>query len=161
MKTVYIETSVISYLTSRPSRNLIAAAHQQITQQWWDTQRARFKVYISPVVEEEAAEGNRDAAARRLAAMKDIEILEATDSAALLTRKLIEEGALPKTAEDDAAHIAIAAVHNIDYLVTWNCRHIDNAETKPVIRAICAVNGFVCPEICTPGELMGDWHDER
>ena len=114
MKTVYIETSILSYLTARPSRDLLAAAHQQITRTWWDFHRARFEVFVSQLVDEECRRGDAD-----------------------------------------AAHIALAAVHGMDYLLTWNCRHIDNAETKPIMRAVCAGHGYPCPEICTPEELMG------
>jgi len=103
---VYIETSVISYLVARPSRNILAAAWQQVTQEWWDKQRAR------------------------------------------------------REAMDDAVHIAVAAVHGVDYLLTWNCRHLDNAERKPLVRSVCAVAGYRCPEICTPQELMGEQEND-
>jgi len=155
MASVYIETSVVSYLTSRPSAALVAAAHQQVTREWWDHHRSRFDQYISPLVLDEAGRGDPDAAVRRLAAVDGFAILAATESAADLVDVLISDGALPAIAIDDAAHVAIAAVHNIDYLITWNCRHIDNAEAKPLIRSVCAVHGYKCPEICTPEELMG------
>ena len=155
MKSVYIETSVVSYLTSRPSPSLVAAAHQQITREWWDQHRPRFKQYVSPMVLDEAGRGDPEAAARRLAALDGFTILESTTKASELVDALISDGALPAIAIDDAAHVAYAAVHNIDYLVTWNCRHIDNAEAKPLIRSVCAVHGYTCPEICTPEELMG------
>lgn len=156
MKTVYIETSVISYLTARPSAGLVTAAHQQITREWWDNCRTRFESFISPLVLDEASRGDPVAAEIRLAAVKELAILEVTESALALVNALVNEGALPSKAIDDAAHVAIAAVHNVDFLVTWNCRHIDNAETKPLIRSICAIQGYACPEICTPEELMGD-----
>lgn len=155
MTSVYIETSVISYLTSRPSASLVAAAHQQLTCEWWDHHRNRFEQYISPMVLDEAGRGDPEAAARRLEALNGFPVLEPTQSAAELVDLLISEGALPRAARDDATHVAIATIHRIDYLVTWNCRHIDNAETKPLIRSICAVHGYTCPEICTPEELMG------
>ena len=155
MASIYIETSVVSYLTARLSASLVAAAHQQITREWWDRQRPRFDQYISPLVLEEAGRGDPGAAARRLAALDGFAVLEATESAAGLVDALLSDGALPGDARDDAAHVAIAAVHGIDYLVTWNCRHIDNAEAKPLIRSVCAMRGYVCPEICTPEELMG------
>jgi hypothetical protein len=161
MATAYIETSVISYLTARPSPVLLAAAHQQVTREWWDHHRHRFDLHISQLVLDEAARGDPDAAALRLAALEGFAVLEATQSAAELVDMLISDRALPSAARDDAAHVAIAAVHNMDYLVTWNCRHIDNAEAKPLIRSVCAVHGYVCPEICTPEELMGGTSDER
>jgi hypothetical protein len=161
MALAYIETSVISYLTAWPSPVLLAAAHQQVTHEWWNHHRYRFDLYISQLVLDEAARGDPDAAALRLAALEGFAVLEATQSAAELVDMLIADGALPGAARDDAAHVAIAAVHNMDYLVTWNCRHIDNAEAKPLIRSVCAVHGYVCPEICTPEELMGGTPDER
>jgi len=161
MKSIYIETSVISYLTARPSRDLLAAAHQQVTREWWDHHRRRFEQFISPMVLEEAACGDPEAAARRLAALDGFSVLEPTSSAAELVEILIADGALPSVARDDATHVAIATVHCMDYLITWNCRHIDNAETKPLIRSVCAIHGYTCPEICTPEELMGGVPDER
>jgi predicted nucleic acid-binding protein len=155
MASVYIETSVISYLTGRPSSALLAAAHQQVTREWWDYHRHRFEQFISPLVIDEASRGDPDAAARRLSALDEFAVLDPTESAAELVDILISEGALPSVARDDATHVAIAAVHRMDYLVTWNCRHIDNAEAKPLIRSVCAVHGYTCPEICTPEELMG------
>ena len=160
MQTVYIETSVISYLTSRPSPMLVTAAHQQMSQEWWDTRRLQFDVFVSPVVIDEISRGNTAVAKTRLEAVKDLPILTLTESAQELIRALIAEKAFPTKALDDAAHVAIAAVHSIDYLLTWNCRHIDNAETKPTIRAVCSSNGYACPEICTPQELMGAEADE-
>jgi len=85
----------------------------------------------------------------------DIPILEITDAVVALSKALIAGGAVPKKALDDSIHIALAAAHSVDYLLTWNCRHIDNAERKPIIRRVCSINGYTCPEICTPQELMG------
>jgi predicted nucleic acid-binding protein len=154
-RTVYIETSIVSYLTARPSSNLLAAAWQKATIDWWDTQRERFDLYISATVIEEAKKGDSQAAARRVEVVENIALLPITEAVAAFAKLLINEKALPKKALDDALHIAVSAVHKIDYLLTWNCRHIDNAETKPIIRRICEINGYSCPEICTPQELMG------
>ena len=159
MKTVYVETSILSYLTARPSRDLLAAARQQMTREWWDNQRGRFEAYVSPLVEQEARRGDPGAARCRVEALGDLPALEIVEEAYDLAAALIAEGALPSVAKDDAAHIALAAVHGMDYLLTWNCRHIDNAETKPIVRSVCAKHGYSCPEICTREELMGD-HDE-
>ncbi len=156
MKTVYEETSILSYLTARPTRDLLAAARQQMTREWWDTRRARFELFVSPLVEQEVQRGDPDAARRRVEALGDLQALEIVEEAYDLADALIRESALPAAAQDDATHIALAAVHEMDYLLTWNCRHIDNAETKPVIRSLCAGKGYACPEICTPEELMGD-----
>ena len=155
MKSVYIETSILSYLTARPSRDLLAAAHQQVTRDWWEGQRSRFEVFISPLVEQESRRGDPDAAQRRVDALSGLVMLEVVEEGYQLASALLSEGALPPLAGDDAAHIALAAVHGIDYLLTWNCRYIDNAETKPIVRSVCARRGYTCPEICTPEELLG------
>ena len=160
-KSLYIETSVISYLAARPSRNLVAAAWQQVTAEWWETHRDRFDLFISELVIAEVSEGSAEAAARRLDLIKNIPELEITRDVEQLAQKLVEEGALPKNAMDDAVHIALAAVHGVDYLLTWNYRHIDNAERRPLVRTVCAIAGHKCPEICTPQELMGEEENGR
>ena len=154
-KRVYIETSVVSYLVAWPSPNVLAAAWQQVTREWWNTQRSRFELFASELVVAEASRGDPDAARRRNEAMEGIPDLEVTTEAVALAKELVEKGALPHDAMDDAMHVAVAAVHGVDYLLTWNCRHLDNAEMKPLIRSVCAVAGYRCPEICTPQELMG------
>jgi len=159
-QTVYIETTVFSYLTAHPSRNLVAAAWQQVTSEWWESQRDRFELYISELVMAEAERGDPDAAQRRLAQLQGIPELSVTEETIAFAEKLVVEGALPSNAADDAMHIALVAVHSIDYLLTWNCRHIDNAEMKPLIRKVCADSGYIYPEICTPQELMGETDDE-
>ncbi len=160
MQKVYIETSVISYLTARPSNNLIAAAWQKETADWWKTQKTRFDLYISEVVIEEASRGDESAASRRLVALEVMEVLQLDTAAIKLSTALIDEGGMPKKALDDALHVAAAAVRRMDFLLTWNCRHIDNAEMKPKIREIIASHGYQSPEIATPTELMGVNYDD-
>lgn len=160
MKSVYVETSIISYLTARTSRDLIVTANQESTIEWWDGHRRNFELYISPLVLVEAGQGDEDAAQRRLKALETLNMLEIVDEASLLAEALLRALALPRKAQDDAVHIALAAVHHIDYLLTWNCRHINNAEKKALIREVCALQGYVCPEICAPTELMGGADDE-
>lgn len=160
MASIYIETSIVSYLTARPSSNLLAAAWQKETIDWWETRRQSFSLYISNLVLEEASRGDGLAAARRLEAIAEIPVLPLNVAAVNLSKALIAQGGLPKKALDDALHVAISAVHSVDYLLTWNCRHIDNAEKKPMIRKICATYGFTCPEIATPSELMGGYNDD-
>lgn len=155
-KCVYIETSVISYLVARPSRNLLAAAWQQVTQDWWDKRRVRFELFTSQLVFAEAAQGDPEAARRRGDALQNIPDLEVTDEVVALAARLVTEGALPREATDDAVHIAVAAVHGMDYLLTWNYRHLDNAERKPLVRRVCTLAGYRYPEICTPQALMGE-----
>lgn len=153
-KSVYIETSVASYLTARPSRDVRAAAWQQITSQWWEDVRSDFELFTSELVIVEASAGNPEAAARRLEALQGIAELAIDEEVRELTGQLISKGGFPSGAEADALHVAVAAVHRIDYLLTWNFRHIDNAAKKPIIRSICDAAGYSCPEICTPLELL-------
>ena len=160
MAKIYIETSIVSYLTARPSNNLIASAWQKETTDWWETQKERFDLFISEVVIEEAARGDKSAAARRLTALEGIDVLPLNSAAIGLAKTLIDEGAVPGKALDDSLHIAVAAAHGLDFLLTWNCRHIDNAEMKPKIRTIIQKSGFQYPEIATPTELMGVHEDE-
>lgn len=160
MAKIYIETSVVSYLTARPSSNLIASAWQKETSDWWETRKDRFDLYISEVVIEEASRGDESAASRRLAALEDIDVLPLNSSSIELAKILIEEGGIPRKALDDALHVAVAAVHGVDFLLTWNCRHLDNAEMKPKIRKIIENRGYRCPEIATPTELMGVQEDD-
>ncbi len=160
MAKIYIETSIVSYLTARPSNNLIAAAWQKETIDWWEKQKDRFELYISEVVIEEASRGDESAASKRLVALEDIEVLELNNASIELSKALISEGGIPKKALDDALHVAIASIHKMDFLLTWNCRHIDNAEMKPKIRHIIEQHDYHCPEIATPIELMGVDEDD-
>lgn len=160
MKSVYIETSIPSYLTARPSRDVRVAAWQQITVQWWEQSRPKYQLFTSELVVGEASEGHPEAAQRRLDALRGIEELVIDSEMEILAARLVAEGGVPPEAEVDALHVAIAAVQAVDLLLTWNCRHINNAETKPIIRSICAAAGYVCPEICTPQELLLEDNDE-
>jgi predicted nucleic acid-binding protein len=153
---VYIETSVISFLTSRPSQNIVAAAWQSITIDWWEMRRSHFDIYISELVYEEATRGDPAAVSKRIEVMKGIPYLQITDEVVNLAKMIIKPGPLPKKALNDALHLATAAVHKLDYLMTWNCRHLDNAELKPKVRNLLIMNDFNVPEICTPQELLGE-----
>jgi len=151
---VYIETSIPSYLTARRSRDLIATANQELTQEWWETRKDDFYLVISEFVLREASAGDPIAESNRLASIAGIPELNVTDEVGELARMLIEQIPIPRKAQLDAFHIAIAAVHGIDYLLTWNCTHINNAELRPRIEAICRFQGFEPPIICTPQELL-------
>jgi hypothetical protein len=153
---VYIETSVISYLTARPSRDLITAAHQQLTLDWWENRRLHFDLYISQLVVREASAGDEDAAKRRLNVIEIIPLLELNERSLALARSLIEEGPLPEKASEDALHIAVATVHGMDFLLTWNCKHIANAEMRNLITEVCRSYGYEPPITCTPEELLGE-----
>jgi predicted nucleic acid-binding protein len=153
---VYIETSVVSYITARPSRDVVAAAHQQISLDWWERRRKDFDLVASLHVLNEARLGNPEMAQRRLALLQGIPLLEVTDAAQRLAVAIVEKGLLPQTAYPDALHIGTAAVHQIDYLLTWNCTHIANAEILPRVALISERFGMTLPYICTPEELLGD-----
>jgi len=155
-KTVYLESTIPSYLASRPSRDLIVAGHQQLTEDWWVRRRKDFNLYISQFVIDEVSMGDSEIAQKRLNFLNDIPYLLINESVEDLASGLVSSRAIPKKAAQDAAHIAIAAVHSIDYLLTWNCRHIANAELIPIVSKICNSHGFTCPIICTPEELMGE-----
>ncbi len=151
---IYIETSIISYLAARPSRDLMVAACQQITAPWWETSRESYDVVTSDIVVIESGEGDAQTARQRLALLKGILAIEVTEEARQLAAALIGKGAMPKKAQADALHIALAAMHNVKYLLTWNCRHINNPATKPYIREIRRSRGYGCPEIRTPFDIM-------
>ena len=158
MKTrVYIETSVISYLAAHPSRDLIVAAHQQISHDWWSV-RHEWELSISALVISEARAGDTDASRRRLELLDGLPALHLTNEALELAQRLLAGAALPERAKEDALHIAVAAVHGTDYLLTWNCTHIANASKRPLIETICEAAGYPPPIICTPEELLGDHH---
>jgi len=151
---VYIDTSVVSYLAAHPSRNLVAAACQQITDEWWEGKRYLYNLVTPELVIAEARAGEPATAARRLELLRGISELVISDNVKRLAAAFIAQGALPDKSQADALHIAVPAVHNVDYLLTWNCGHIDNPSTKPAVRAVCSVEGYQCPEICTPIEIM-------
>ncbi|NOY42993.1 MAG: type II toxin-antitoxin system VapC family toxin [Planctomycetes bacterium] len=150
----YIETTVVSYLTARPSRDVVIAGYQQTTRDWWRNAADRFELVASELVINEAGAGDADAARDRLTALASVTLLDATEEAAELAQQLIESGAIPRKAAEDAAHIAIAVTNGVDYLVTWNCRHIANATTRFQIERVCRNAGYEPTIICTPAELM-------
>jgi predicted nucleic acid-binding protein len=153
--TVYLETTIPSYLTAWPSRDVVRAAHQQLTREWWKRRRASFRLYTSTLVLDEVAVGDAVAARARLRVMQKMPLLEVNDAVAGLTGHLLKAGCIPAKAATDAAHLAVATVHGMDYLLTWNCRHINNAEILRTVAALCARHGYVLPMVCTPEELMG------
>ena len=150
---VYLETTIVSYLVASPTTDVIQAGHQEATRNWW-TGRHRFELFVSRAVLTEAGRGNPEAAARRLEALRDIPNLEFGRDVAALSRELIRSGTLPVKARLDAAHVAVAAVNGIDFLLTWNLRHLANAALRGKIEQTCREAGFAPPIICTPEELM-------
>nr|VFJ73987.1 MAG: hypothetical protein BECKFW1821C_GA0114237_105619 [Candidatus Kentron sp. FW] len=151
---IYLETSIISYLAARPSRDLVVAAHQQITAEWWYEQRERFDLYISELVMSEAGAGDPEAAARRLAFLAGLPSLTIQEKTFTLAKYLLESGAVPQKAKDDALHISMATAQGMDFPLTWNCRHIANATMRGRIEQICRTYGFEPPIIATPEQIL-------
>ena len=151
---VYIETTIVSYLTARSNRDVVIAGHQQVTHEWWDTRRASYELCISQLVLKEAGAGDLKASQERLEVLKEMVLLETSREALELAKELIQAGALPAKAADDALHIAVAAINGIPFLLTWNCRHLANATMRPMIESVCMGRGLRAPIICTPEELL-------
>lgn len=156
---VYLESSVISYLTSRPNRDVVVAGRQATTLDWWENHRHRFDLRISILVEEEISRGDAKAAQLRLAAVADLPILVISDEATRIADLLLAKGAVPIGSEEDALHIGIAAAQGADFLLTWNFKHINNAETKAAIVRLVESCGYACPQLCAPEELGGSADD--
>lgn len=154
MKKVYIETTVVSYHTGRPSRDLIIAAHQEATRELWPHLLSEFDTYISALVYEEAGRGDPAQAEKRLEAIKPFAVLEVDDEARELADRLIVEKGIPEEYPEDALHVAVAAVNGIEALVTWNFAHINNPFTRLMVRQILENEGYRAPEICSPDELL-------
>lgn len=151
---VYIETTIPSYLTARPSRDLLMAGHQQATHAWWNDKRGKFDLFVSQLVEDECRGGEAEMARKRLALLKGIPMMALFPDVYSLAAKLITNGPLPTKAETDALHIAVAAANRTDYLLTWNMKHIANPAMQRAIGRICLDFGFEPPVICTPEELL-------
>ena len=151
---VYIETTIISYLAARPSRDLIVAGHQQITHEWWQTSRHNFAVVSSQLVAREAGAGDPEAAEARLAFLSGLILLEITEEALTLAQRLLQSKVIPQDFPEDALHVAVAVVHGIEYLLTWNYKHLANAGMRSKIEATCRELGYEAVVICTPEELM-------
>jgi hypothetical protein len=152
--TVYIETTIVSYLTAWPSRDIVRLSHEILTRRWWDG-RDNFQLHTSELVILEASAGDPSAAADRLSAIKDIPLLAMTADAIALAQELAKALNLPERAKADALHIAVAAVHGISFLLTWNCRHLANAALTDRIERACLQTGLLAPRIVTPELLMG------
>ena len=158
--TAYIETSVVSYLTARPSRDVVVAAYQEVTREWWGDAAARFELVASELVRAECAGGDPGAARDCLKALEGVALLGASEEAEDLAQRLLDLGAVPREAAADAAHIAIAVTNGVEYLVTWNFRHIANAAMRVRIESACRQAGYEPPVICTPSELMETRHGD-
>ena len=153
---VYVETTVVGYLTARQQSDAIVAGHQIATKNWWRTARDRFELVVSQIVVDECADGDQTAAAERLQAISDLGLVSVTSEVQRVVDALLDAGAVPQTEPKDAAHIAFAAAHAVEYLVTWNFRHIANPSTRRKIEKVIIDAGFRPPIICSPEELLED-----
>ena len=151
---VYVETSVISYLASRPSQDSVIVGHQQITQEWWSNYRGKFHLVASQLVIQEASAGDPIASQQRLKILEIIELLATTEEALTLAQAFLKFKIMPQKAAEDALHIAIAVTNGIDYLLTWNCKHIANAIIRKEVEGLCRSLGYEAVTICTPEELI-------
>jgi predicted nucleic acid-binding protein len=154
-ETVYIETSILGYLTARSAANLILAANIKLTQDWWDNCRSSFVLYASEIVEDEAARDDAAIAAQRLNLLQSLMLLDLTEEAIELAQEFLQQSNLPLKASNDALHMALATVYGLDYLLTWNCKHMANAQIQRKLSQISFELGYELPVICTPYELMG------
>jgi hypothetical protein len=154
-ETVYIETSILGYLTARPSRDLVVAANIEITVEWWDTRRSYFQLYSSQAVVKETSQGDAQIASQRLEIIRNLALLDLNQSVLDLAEQFLGRSSLPAKADVDAVHIAAATVHGMDYLLTWNCKHIANAQIQRKLAEISLDFGYELPILCTPYELLG------
>jgi len=153
-KSVYIETTVASYFTARPSRDVVTAGRQEATRELWPKLVSEYDGYVSVLVREEAGKGDKEQAALRLQAIEVFAVLDTDEAADALAMKIIVGRGIPEEYPEDALHIAVAAVNGIDALVTWNFAHLNNPFTRMMVRQLVENAGYRCPEICSPDELL-------
>jgi predicted nucleic acid-binding protein len=156
MPTLYIETSIVSYLRQRPSPQVIAAARQLLTRKWWDEERSNYELVTSQYVLDEASAGDPVLALERLESLDGIPLLPLDPQIAVIANELVSRAILPLQAAIDALHIAMVAYHRVQYLLTWNCTHIANAKILPRIHRVLTDLGYPIPIICTPEEMVID-----
>jgi predicted nucleic acid-binding protein len=153
---IFIETTIPSYYVSRPSRDLLQLARQELTREWWDGQRRQFDLFTSQLVLDEAAEGEPAKASARLQLLSGIPLLDINEQVEALAKKLVETGILPSIAGRDAFHLAAAGVHGMDFLLTWNCKHIANPFIADQLQSCFSAMGVHLPVICTPEQFITD-----
>jgi hypothetical protein len=151
---IYVETTIVSYITARPSRDPFLLGCQQLTRRWWRQDRGKFSLFTSQVVRDEAGRGEPLMAKRRSQVLKGISNLDFNDDADALAKAILKKAPIPAKAADDAFHIALAAVHGMNCLLSWNCRHISNIHTRRIVRGVCEKMGYQIPDLVTPFELQ-------
>jgi len=152
----YIETTIVSYLVARPSRDLVLSAHQQVTREWWENERVHYHCIASEEVAREAMLGDTGMAQARIKVLADVQIVGITAEVEAMAATFMATGALPPTMRPDATHLAAATLSGADYLLTWNCRHLANAHVLRRLQKEAERRGWQLPGVCTPLELMGD-----
>lgn len=157
---IYIESTIPSYLVARPARDLLQAARQQTSKDWWDLKRHQHELFTSEIVLAEISEGEAAMAQQRLEVMDGIKTLRVTEDTEALTRRILESGLLPLAADRDAAHIALATIYEMDILLSWNCRHIANASIQARLRRLAGQMGLTLPVLCTPDEMTGELYEQ-
>jgi hypothetical protein len=153
---IYIESTIPSYVVARPARDLLQAARQQLTRDWWDLKRENHELFTSQVVLDEIADGEAEMARQRLKLLRGVPLIDLNAPANELGREILHSGLLPASADGDAAHIALATVHEMDILLTWNCRHIANVTIQQRLRRLVEQSGYTLPSLATPEECMSD-----
>lgn len=154
MRSVYVETTVVSYFTAHPSRDVVVAARQESTRELWPKLLSEYESYVSVLVREEAGKGDQEQAFLRLEAIKTFPVLNIDETSQYLASRILDDHGIPEKYPEDALHIAIAAIGGMDVLVTWNFAHLNNPFTRLMIRQVVENAGYRCPEICSPDELL-------
>jgi predicted nucleic acid-binding protein len=153
-KSVYVESTVISYLTAKPSRDVVVAGHQQLTREWWDYSLPKLNPFVSQFVVNEVSAGDPVASKARLKSISTFSLLEMKPEIEHIANQYFRAIRIPEKAKSDAFHLAVATWHGLDFLVSWNCTHIASARVRGIVEQINAQNDFATPMICTPEELM-------
>ncbi len=159
-ESVFIETTIPSYYVARRARDIVQAARQQLTIEWWDRHRTRYELLSSQIVLDELARGEEAMAESRLKLLAGVPLLVINESVIEIAEELLRDGVVPPKAADDAFHIACAGVHRVDYLLTWNCTHIANPHNRHRIERCFARHRITMPVICTPEEFIGDDYED-
>ena len=157
---IYIESTIPSYVVARPARDLLQAARQQTSKDWWELKRHQHELFTSQIVLAEISSGETEMAKQRLETLAGIPVRRVNEQAENLTLEILGSGLLPADADRDAGHIALATVYEMDILLSWNCRHIANAAIQARLRKLAAKSGLTLPVLCTPDELTGELYED-
>lgn len=153
---IYVETTVISLFTARMSSDLVKAARQKMTEEWWEKILPKYDCVISPYVLQEIRNGDPEAAKKRMAAANPFSLLATSDFAEELAQEYFKKSGIPKRSILDCYHLAVAAANGVDFIVSWNFKHIANPTIRRIFRGINDKHGLISPEISTPEEMLGE-----